>query len=105
MLHALMNERDVLRRNTRVDLEADADRIGRRRAGRRSVGIQDRDLPEDADVLEPRRALHQRAYVEPIGAGIRGRPDGELEPRDLSGTDVRRGLDRDAVEARPSGGG
>src|SRR5206468_290056 len=41
----------------------------------------------------------------PVRTGERRRPQAELEPRDLTRSDVWRGLLRDAIEARPSGRG
>src|SRR5258708_21658944 len=69
------------------------------------MGVEQGDEPVDAEVLHPRRALHERTEVEAIEARGGRRLDRELEPRDLSRSDVRRRLDRDAVVARPSGRG
>jgi hypothetical protein len=73
-----------------------------RRRRRRSVRVENRDEPEDPEVLQPRGAFDQRTEVEAVRARGRRRLDRELEPRDLARTDVLRGLDRDAVVARPS---
>src|SRR5204862_4803071 len=105
VLHALVHEGDVRRGHARVDVEARAARVRGSGLGERAVGVEHEHLPEDADVLEPRRALDERPHVEAIGAGIGRRLHGELEPRDLTGADVRRRLLRDAVVARPRRGG
>src|SRR5206468_4249497 len=105
VLHTLMDESDVRRADTWIDLEADADRIRGRRLRRRTVGIEDGDLPEDPDVLEPGRALDERTHVEPVCARRRRSFHGELEPGDLTRPDVLRGLHGDPVIARPSGRG
>ena len=105
VLDALVHERDVLRVHARVDEERDARRIRWCRLRHRPVGIENEHLPEDPDVFEPLRAFDKRAHVEPVRAGERRRPQAELEPRDLTRSDVWRGLLRDAIEARPSGRG
>src|SRR5207237_1376074 len=58
-------------------------------------------LPEDPVVFEPGRALDEWSHVEPVRARIHRRTQVELEPRDLSRTDVRRRLHGDAIESRP----
>src|SRR5687768_3929806 len=76
---------------------------GRRRRGRRhrGVAVQNGHGPEDAEVLHPRRSLDERPEVEAVVTRRLRRLDRELEPRDLTRTDVRRGLHGDAVVARP----
>src|SRR6266545_755190 len=69
---------------------------------RAAVGIEHGDEPEDAEVLEPCRALDERTQIEAVIAWRERRLDRELEPRDLTGTDVRGRLHRDAVVARPT---
>ena len=69
MLHALVHERDVLCVHAGVDAERDRRGVWGRRDRHRAVGVEHEHLPEDPDVLEPRRALDKRPYVEPIGAG------------------------------------
>jgi len=73
-------------------------------AGSGGVRIQDRHLPEDADILEPRRALDERSHVQAVRAGRVRRLDAELEPGDLSRADIVGRLDRDAIPAWPAGG-
>ena len=75
----------------------------RRRRG--PVRIEDRDDPEDAEVVHPLRPLDQRSQVQAVGAGGQRGLDRELEPRDLARPDVGGRLDRDAVVSRPAGGG
>src|SRR5207302_888448 len=67
-----------------------------------AVRVENGDEPEDAEVLHPRRALDERTQVEAVVTGIERSLDRELEPGDLPRADVGRGLDRDAVVARPS---
>ena len=88
-------------------------RRGRRRRGsgdRRGqlrhmvvVGLH-RHIPEDAVILEPLLAFEQRAQTEAIHPRSRRGLHRELEPGDLTGTDVRRRLRGDAIRARPAGG-
>jgi len=85
-----------------IDPERHARGVGWRRRRHGAIGIEDEHLPEDADVLEPRRALDERPDVEAIRPRKRRRLQVELEPRDLAGPDVRRGLLSDAIETRPS---
>src|SRR5205814_3259709 len=109
--------RDVLA--VRV-LDVDGDRRGLRRSrhdARRAraagelerrtdrYGLRHGDPPEDAVVLHPLRALDDGPDVEVVDAGRLRRADAELEPCDLIRSDVIRGLDRDAVVARPAGVG
>src|SRR5687767_942378 len=67
-----------------------------------AVGIENGDEPEDSEVLEPRRTFDQRTQVEAVVARRHRRLDRELEPRYLTGTDVRRRLYRDPIEVRPA---
>src|SRR5439155_15264810 len=73
--------------------------------GRRArvAALLHRHQPEHAVVLEPLRAFDERSQVEAVGARRLWRLHAELEPRHLTRSDVRRGLDRDAVVARPCG--
>ena len=102
VLHTLMHQRNVLGVHASIDPERDARRIRWRRRRRRAIGIEYEHLPEDAHVLEPRRALDERPDVQAVRAGKRRRLQVELEPRDLAWPDVRRGLLSDAIETRPS---
>src|SRR6185503_5944196 len=72
--------------------------LGRRAA----IGIEDGDEPEDAEVLEPRRTFDERTQIEAVVAWRQRGLDRELEPRDLTRTDVRSRLHGDAVVARPT---
>src|SRR6267143_787310 len=67
--------------------------------------LADRDHPEDTVVLEPRCTLDQRPQIQLVGTGRSRSRDRELEPCDLSWTDVVGGLYGDAVVSRPAGVG
>ena len=60
------------------------------------------DLPVHALVLHPGGAFDERPQIEPVMTRREGSLDHEAEPRDLTGTDIRRGLSRDAIRARPA---
>ncbi len=90
---------DRRREHTGTDAEVHPARIPRRRDRRAAIGVEDGHLPEDPVVLQPLRALDERADRDAIRARRRGRLDREPEPRDLSRPDVRRGLQRRPVVA------
>src|SRR3982074_2830508 len=71
----------------------------------RVLRLTDGDHPEDAVVLEPRGALDQRSEIQLVSARRSRSRDRELEPCDLSWTNVVRGLHGDAVVSRPTGVG
>src|ERR1700704_2185489 len=71
----------------------------------RVLRLTDGDHPEDAVVLEPRSALDQRSEIQLVRARRSRSRDRELEPCDLSWTNVVRGLHGDPVVSRPTGVG
>src|SRR5437868_5599402 len=84
-------------RRTRGYCEPDG---GRGRSDR--PRLADGDHPEDPVVLEPCGALDQRPQVELVRAARSGSRDCELEPGDLTRTDIVGGLHRDPVVSRPA---